>query len=98
MSYAVQYLPRALRNIQEIKNYISQDNPSAAERLANEVKCLISGLAEMPERYAKYQYNPAYRKIPIGNYLIFYKIDADKKIVKIHLVTHAMRKLDGLLR
>jgi plasmid stabilization system protein ParE len=42
--------------------------------------------------YPVYENNPGYRKIVIGNYLVFYTVD-EKKTVEIHRILPGIRDL-----
>lgn len=42
--------PQALADIEEIWDYIVQDNPAAADRLVDEFFGAFAGLATMPEK------------------------------------------------
>ena len=97
MKYKLMYLPVAIGNIEAIKEHVSQENKAAAIKLVGEMKRLISTLVEMPNKYPVYQDNPAYRFIPVGSYIIFYKVDDDKRMVKIHRILHAKMDLRKLL-
>jgi mRNA-degrading endonuclease RelE of RelBE toxin-antitoxin system len=47
-------------------------------------------IKEMPYMYPEYKYYPNYRRIVIGNYLIFYKINDEEKTVEIHRILPGM--------
>jgi len=98
MSYNVQYLRRAIQNLQEIYDYISEDSISAADKVIDEIDGKVADLEQMPAKYPVYPDKPAYRRMPVGNYLVFYKIFEDKKLVRIYLVVHGKRSFDSLLR
>ena len=97
MTYAIQYLPQAVENIKNIKDYISQDNPPAAQKLTDTIKTRIESLQTMPRKYEEYSENPAFRKIVVGSYLVFYKIDEAKKVVKIHRVLHGKQNISKMM-
>ena len=73
----------------EIVRYISRKlhNPAAAERLAAELVHTAESLLPFP--YAAPACRPIrpleheYRKIPVRNFLIFYWIDEEKKLVTV---------------
>jgi len=70
----------------------------AADKVIDEIDERIAELEEMPARYSAYPDKPAYRRMNVGNYLVFYKIFEEKKLVRIYLIIHGKRKLDHSLR
>lgn len=75
----------------ESSNGSGRDDPTAAIRLARELRAACLGLARFPDRFARV---PRFEKYGIrhrvhGNYLIFYRVDAERVIV-IHILHGAM--------
>ena len=83
MSYKLEYLPVAQRDMIEIVRYISEElkNPIAADRLAVELVGAAESVLTFP--YALPVYQPIrslkheYRKILVRNFLIFYWVDEE---------------------
>jgi len=98
MSYQVQYSRRAIKNLQEIYDYINEYSIEAADRVIDEIDGRVADLEEMPAKYAIYPDKPAYRKMTVGNYLVFYKISEAQKLVRIYLIVHEKRSFGSLLR
>ena len=102
--YKLEYLPAARKDMLEIVRYISRKlhNPAAAERLAAELVHTAESLLPFP--YAAPSYRPIrpleheYRKIPVRNFLIFYWIDEEKKLVTVARVVYAKRDYGQLLK
>ena len=101
--YQLEYLPVALRDRVEIVGYISKElsNPDAANRLA-------AKLVEAAERIQAFPYaNPAYRpirplkheyrKLLVQNYLLFYWVNEEKKLVTVARVIYAQRNYKMLI-
>ena len=93
--YDLEFLPAARQDMIDIVRYISKElnNPAAADRLA-------TALIEAAERIPAFPYaNPAhmpirplkheYRKLPVQNYLMFYWVDEEKKLVTVARVIYA---------
>lgn len=101
--YKIEYLPAAMADMAEIAAYIGVNlsNPAAAERLAKKMVSETEKLADMPYKYRVY--TPAralkheYRRLLVQNYIIFYYVDEDKKIVTIARVIYAKRNYRTLL-
>lgn len=92
--YKVEYLPIALRDMVEIAEYIrfQLDNPEAAERLSEKIVAAGDRLAEFPYSYPVYipirPLRQEYRKLPVQNYILFYRVEEEKKLVTIARAVH----------
>lgn len=101
--YKLEYLPVARKDMLEIVRYISRElqNPDAADRLAGELVNAAEGVLLFP--YATPTYQPIrplkheYRKILVQNYLVFYWVDEEKKLVTVARVVYAKRDYGRLL-
>lgn len=102
--YRLEYLPAALQDMVEIVRYISMElkNPLAADRLAVELIEAGDGISAFP--YANPVHLPVrplkheYRKLPVKNYLMFYWVDEEKKLVTVARVLYAKRDHEQLLK
>src|SRR5437660_1540977 len=84
-------------DINEIWNYISQDNPAAADRVEETIHDTIEKLAEHPN-FGHFRDDVApreYRFYRVYSYLIVYRIEGDTLIVV--RVVHGARNLRKLL-
>lgn len=101
--YKLEYLPVAQRDMVEIVRYISGElqNPVAADRLATELVNAAESVLTFP--YALPAYQPIrplkheYRKILVQNFLVFYWVDEEKKLVTVARVVYAKRDISRLL-
>lgn len=101
--YELEYLPIARMDMLQIVQYISRElkNPEAAEHLATEMIHAAESVLIFP--YSTPVYQPIrtlkreYRKIVVQNYLMFYWIDEEKKVVTIARVIYAKRDYGRLL-
>lgn len=81
----------AIADLERIADYIAQDNPRRALSFVQELRDRCLGLENMPEvyplvpRYEKY----GVRRRVHGNYLIFYRVDAEQVTV-LHVLSSAM--------
>jgi len=100
--YQLKYLPIAMRDMAEIARYISLDlfNPSAAQKLAEEMIKAAEMLTEFPYSNAIHfsikPFKQEYRKLFVKNYVMFYWIDEKKKQVTIARVVYARRDYEKL--
>lgn len=102
--YKLEYLPVAQQDLIDIVRYISQElqNPDAADRLAVELVEAVDKLSLFP--YASPAYlsirplKHEYRKLLVQNYLIFYWVDEETKMVTVARVLYAKRDYKRLLK
>ena len=92
--YKLEYLPVAQRDMVEIVRYISGElqNPAAADRLAMELVNAAESVLTFP-----YPLKCEYRKILVQNFLMFYWVDEEKKLVTVARVVYAKRDVAKLL-
>ena len=101
--YKLEYLPVAQRDMVEIVRYIGGElqNPTVAARLAMELVNAAESVLTFP--YALPSYQPIrslkreYRKILVQNFLMFYWVDEEKKLVTVARVVYAKRDISRLL-
>jgi addiction module RelE/StbE family toxin len=86
-------MPRALRNLQAIKEHIAQDAPRSAARFISRLKKAVGRLRDFPEAgwVLEDVDLPGYREIVVGNYRIVYQY-VEKK-VEVLTVFHGSRLL-----
>jgi toxin ParE1/3/4 len=79
----------ALRDLEEIFDYIAADNPRAAAALVARIEDAAALIGHIPEIGVTTS-RPQFRRFPVGNYLIVYEIMPDE--VLIQYVRHGARK------
>jgi len=100
MKYRVEYLNLAMEDVAEIKSYLSQFYTGTPVRFLNALKQAIENLCEYPfiyVEYVEYADNPAYRKLAVLDYLVFYKVFEQEGIVEIHRVLYGRRDIKAIL-
>ena len=100
MPYKLEYLPAARQDILDMVRYVSTQlqNPSAAARLAERLVAAAENARRMP--YAHPAYLPlrhAYRRILVGQYLLFYWVTEETQTITVARVLYAKRDLPRLL-
>jgi len=101
--YKLEYLPIAKQDMVEIVRYISKKlcNPSAAEKLANEMIDAAEGLVAFPYSKAVYvtpkPLKREYRRLVVKNYVMFYWVNEIEKSIVVVRVLYARRDFDNLL-
>lgn len=95
--YKVEYLPAAYNDMIEIIRYVSSDlgNSAAANKLGVEFVTAIDSLQDFPYRYSVYfplkPLKHEYRRLPVGNYIVFYWVDEAEKLVVVARVIYGRR-------
>jgi len=103
MTYTVVTSKKAERDMQNIADYISDElhDVEAAFKLMLEIRMQIRQLNQMPKRYPlvsdKRLAKRGIRSFPVKNYIVFYSIDDDTKIVNITSVMYGRRNWVNLL-
>ncbi len=95
--YKVHITRYAFRQMEEIKNYVAYElsAPMAAKNLLTKMKQAIASLETMPERNPlideKTWRSQGIRRIVVKNFLVYYWIDENKRIVYITAVIYGRR-------
>ena len=103
MEYKIKITTPAYEDLDEILTYITQElcAPAAASRFADALEdCydnlkknpLMYALADMPELAEK-----KYRRAPVKNFLVLYKVDETAKFVYIHRIFYGSRNYIDLI-
>jgi len=102
--YLVNITKPAERDIREAANYIANElrNKAAAIRLLNDVAEAIYSLETMPLRYAlvydEVLAKQGMRFFPLNNYLVFYVVREEKKVVVIERFLYGRRDWATILK
>ena len=102
--YNIDYLPSAKADMVEIVQYISHNlqNPIAAEKLATEMIEAVDGLSNFPYRNRIYMpirpLKREYRKLLVQNYILFYYVEEEQKLVTIARAIYGRRDYGKLLK
>jgi len=92
----IRRLPRAIRDVEEIWDWIAADNMATAERLAERIAHATDRLVRFPHSgTSRPDLGPEVRSIVIDRYLVLYRVGPDS--VDIIRVVHGARELDGLV-
>jgi plasmid stabilization system protein ParE len=87
-----------MADLAEIKEYLSQFYESTVRKFISDLNRKISQLMDFPYLYPKYEKRRRFRKMVIGNYLVFYVVDEDTKTVEIHRIFHGSRDVPQHLK
>ena len=81
MTYKIKYLPLAVQDLNDIARYLSGFYPKTASRVLKELREKIT-----PKMCEVYRLDPAYRRMVVDQYLVFYRVNDENRIVEIHRV------------
>ena len=88
---------RAKTDLAEIRRYITQDNPPAADHFVGEFFDLFHWLARNPEiGQQRAELRPNLRSISLGNYVVYFYPMIEG--IEIAGVAHGARDVDTLFR
>lgn len=102
--YEIGYLPIAKQDLTEIVQYISGQlkAPQAAMDLLDAFDHSISLLKEFPYSHNLFHtlspLEEEYRMLPVKNYVIFYVIREQHRVVEIHRIIYARMDLSHLIK
>jgi toxin ParE1/3/4 len=91
----VQFTVQAGRDLEEIEEFVSADNPDAAARLILSIQEICALLSQQPQiGRSRFDLWPELRGFPVGNYLIFYRPATDG--IEVIRVLHGARDIPEL--
>ena len=93
MNYRVKYLPETAIDRAEIKDYLAKYYESTVRNFFVLLKERIGQLKKFPYSCPTYDDDPDYRKLVVGDYLVFYMVDESNKIVEIHRIFHGSQDI-----
>ena len=91
MPVEIVWSPRALARLQEIRAYIAQDKPQAAERLAVRIVAVVEALRNHP-RLGRAGAEPGIRELVIGGtpYIVVYRVRGQR--ITINTIWHGAQR------
>lgn len=99
MKLKVVLSPLALRDLQDIHDYIARDNPDAANVFLDRIDSRLEMIREHPGIGRKREELPAgLRSVVEGNYLIIHRLIAEQKTLEIVRVLHSKRNIKNIIK
>lgn len=102
--YKVKATPQATAQMREAVSYISHTllEPNIAKRWANALQKGIAALDSMPGRYPLVGEEPWHtngvHRMPFKNFMVYYLIDSEEKVVTVTAVIYGRRDQLSALR
>ena len=90
----VTFSRRSLRDLKQIGEYIAADNPRRAASFIGELRKACELLATESDRHPLMNGSSVFRRMPVGNYLVFYRVAVSG--IRISRVVHSARDLRDL--
>lgn len=92
MDFKVEIENTAIADLKEIVSYVAQNDPAAAELLANALLDTALSLAQAPCKGSQYRRLAGIRKLTLRPYKIYYRIDESRKLVQVLRFWHFARR------
>jgi len=93
MSYRLRYLSKTVEDREVIRTYLSQFYTGTEKRFFALLRKKTALLKEFPLSCPIYEDNSKYRKLVVGDYLVFYAVDESKKLVEVHRIIHGLQNI-----
>ena len=97
MKYRLRYLDDTTTDRDNIKIYLSQFYAGTVNKFFELLKKRTAKLKSYPFSCPVFEDDPDYRKLVVGDYLVFYMVNEDEKIVDIHRILHTSRDISRYL-
>jgi toxin ParE1/3/4 len=88
MKYKLLFSPESKEDAKAIRLYLRQFSVKAPARFKSLIQEKLDKVRVYPQMYTTYRYQPKYRCIPIENYLLFYEVNDQEKVIYIYRILH----------
>ncbi len=92
MDFKVLIADSAVADLQEIVEFVAEDNSEAAIRLGERLLAHAFSLGTLPQRFPLHDKRRGIRKMPLSPFLIFYLCDETASVVNILHFWHGARR------
>ena len=91
MRYPVAFMEKAELDLEDIEEYLSKFYSGTAANFFSKLKKKLTALETMPYICPEYEADPFFRRMVIDDYLLFYEVNTERKLVIVHRVFHSAR-------
>jgi toxin ParE1/3/4 len=92
MAWKIIFSARSRSDLQKIVDYIARDNAVAAGRFGSLLITQAESLENAPEMGPTLPQRRGVRFFPVGRYLIIYRLDTKRQVVRILRFWHSARR------
>jgi plasmid stabilization system protein ParE len=92
MAWQVIFSARCRNDLEHIVRNIARDDPATAERFGSKLIAQAESLGNAPDMGPKLPQKSDTRFFPVGSYLIIYRPDAKRRVVRILRFWHSARR------
>ncbi|MGN1194902.1 MAG: type II toxin-antitoxin system RelE/ParE family toxin [Acutalibacteraceae bacterium] len=102
-NYTVCYSPKALDDLKDVYSYIAftLQAPDTAKKQVNRIRKSIRSLDALPLRYPVVGWEPwqgmNIRKMPVDNFVVFYRVNHDDNSVTIIRIVYGSRCIENIV-
>ena len=93
MKYRIKYLSETVTDLADIRAYLIRYYESTVRKFFALLKEKTARLKEFPYSCPIFEDDPDYRKLVVGNYLVFYIVNENDKTIEIHRILHGSRDI-----
>ena len=97
MSYQATYSDDAKQDAKEIVTYLAQFYASTARNFKTMLTERVNALKTTPLIYPAYENDMFFRRMVLGDYLLFYNVDEERKLITVHRIFHHARDIERLI-
>ena len=101
--YRISYTQDAYGDLEDIYSYLAftRREKGTASGLVRRIREEISSLRSFPERYQQVDWEPwasrGVRKVPVGNYVVYYLADAEGRTVTVLRIFYGGRDVEHIV-
>ena len=97
MNFRIVFQTKAEQDLDGIEEYLSQFYPSTVTNFFIKLKEKVLRLKEQPYLYPVYEDDSYFRKMTVGDYLLFYNVNEKLELVTVHRIFHSSRDINRQL-
>jgi plasmid stabilization system protein ParE len=94
-TYRIIFAKDFANDLERIFRYIAEDSPANAAQFIGQILAAVEGLSEFPLRHVvqgQDRRGLPLRSMPVGNYVIYFRADVAKHIVRVVRVIHGAKR------
>jgi plasmid stabilization system protein ParE len=97
MSFRVAFMVEAENDLDAIEYYLSQYYESTVDNFLALLEAKVLMLKDTPYMCQAYENDPFFRRMVVGDYNLFYSVDASRSLVVVHRIFHYSRNVSRQL-